>query len=162
MIEPIYNIDIHRLDGSVLTLGQYKDKKLLIVNVASECGLTPQYTQLQELYELYNDKLEIIGVPCDDFGHQEPGSHEEIGAFCTKNYGVTFSLTQKISILSDTHPLYLYLTQKALNGFGDFSIEWNFHKFLIDENGKLLASYASVTSPLSDEILVHFSEENQG
>jgi glutathione peroxidase len=149
----IYHIPIKTLNGLPLELSKFEGKNILIVNVASECGFTPQYGQLQELYDLYPEKLEIIGCPCNDFGGQEPGSSEEIAQFCSVNYGVTFPISQKISITSDPHPLYKWLTDKSLNGKNDHKVEWNFHKFLIGTQGELVGSYASGISPLSDEIL---------
>jgi glutathione peroxidase len=131
-----------------------RGKKILVVNTASACGLTPQYKQLQELYEATKDKLEIVGVPCNDFANQEPGSAEEIERFCEVNFGVTFPLLEKVKIMSDTpHPLYQFLTQKALNGLEDSEVKWNFQKYLINEEGKLTHVFSPVTEPLSDEIL---------
>jgi len=125
-----------------------------VVNTASACGLTPQYKQLQELYETTKDKLEIVGVPCNDFANQEPGSAEEIERFCEVNFGVTFPLLEKVKILGDTpHPLYQFLTQKALNGLEDSEVKWNFQKYLINEEGKLTHIFSPVIEPFSDEIL---------
>ena len=148
-----YDIKIKSLQGDEINLNQYKGKKILIVNVASECGYTPQYAQLQELYETHRDQLVIIGVPCNDFGGQEPGEASEIQTFCTKNYGVTFPITEKIGIKTNTHPLYQWLTSEELNGKGDFEVKWNFHKFLVNESGILIGAYPSSTSPLDDAIL---------
>ena len=149
----IYDISIHDINNNPLDLSQFKGKKMLIVNVASECGFTPQYAQLQELYENYSDKLEIVGVPCNDFGKQEPGSHQEIKSFCQKNYGVTFTITEKVSLYNPIHPLYEWLTTKEKNGVLDSAVEWNFHKFFINEEGKLLGSYKSAISPFDEGIL---------
>ncbi|HPK10891.1 MAG TPA: glutathione peroxidase [Saprospiraceae bacterium] len=149
----IYGIKINKLDGSPLNFEDYKGKKLLIVNTASECGLTPQLAQLQELHENYGDKIIVIGTPCNDFGNQEPGNSAQIQEFCTLNYGVSFILTEKVKIKIDPHPLYQYLMNESENGIGNFEVEWNFHKFLLDEDGIILKSIAATTSPLSNEIL---------
>ena len=126
---------------------------MIAVNVASECGYTPQYQQLQELYDEFDDKLVIIGFPCNDFGGQEPGEADEIQRFCDLNYGVTFPLSAKIGIKKNTHPIYNWLQNKAENGILDHQVQWNFHKFLIDEQGQLHAAYAASVSPLDDRIL---------
>jgi glutathione peroxidase len=152
-MKSIYDISIHKLDGSSLDLGQFKGKKLLIVNVASACGYTPQYKQLQELYEKFNSKLEIIGVPCNDFGAQEPGSAQEIQQFCEKNFGVTFTLTEKVGILQNTHPLYQWLMNQSENGHSDNEVKWNFFKFLVDENGQLKGAFSSGVSPFDESLL---------
>ena len=149
----IYGIKINKLDGSPLNFEDYKGKKLLIVNTASECGLTPQLAQLQELHENYGDKIIVIGTPCNDFGNQEPGNSAQIQEFCTLNYGVSFIFTEKVKIKIDPHPLYQYLMNESENGIGNFEVEWNFHKFLLDEDGIILKSIAATTSPLSNEIL---------
>lgn len=126
----------------------------MVVNVASECGFTPQYQQLQELYEEFQDKLMIVGFPSDDFGGQEPGTNEEIRAFCTRRYGVDFPLAAKIAIKgSNTHPVYQWLTQKTQNAVADSKVHWNFHKYLLDESGHLVKNFPSLVSPLDDEIL---------
>lgn len=149
----IYSIEINLLDGTPLSLSDFKGKKILFVNVASECGFTPQYEGLQSLYEKYSDKLMIIGVPCNQFGEQEPGSSEEITSFCKKNYGVTFLMTEKVDVKGDgQHPLYQWLTSKEQNGVQNASVKWNFHKFLVDENGSLLKDFGSITEPESDKI----------
>jgi glutathione peroxidase len=150
----MHHISINKLDGKPLLWDQFKDKKLLFVNVASECGFTPQYAQMEELYGLYKDKLEVIGVPCNDFGNQEPGDANEIKAFCDRNFGVTFTITEKVSIISNPHPLYAWLTQKSLNDVSDNTVAWNFHKFLVDEDGKLLGSFASDVLPIDPQITV--------
>jgi len=131
-----------------------------VVNTASACGLTPQYKQLQELYEATKDKLEIVGIPCNDFANQEPGTAEEIEHFCEMNFGVTFPLLEKVKILGEApHPLYQFLTQKSLNGLQDSEVKWNFQKYLINEEGKLTQVFSPVTEPLSDEILKAISHE---
>lgn len=142
------------LDGTDIDFSQYKDKKILIVNTASACGLTPQYEGLEKLYQQYKDKLVIIGFPANNFKGQEPGTNEEIKEFCKKNYGVTFPMAEKISVTGDdTHELYIYLkAQAAAKGFAD-PVKWNFGKFLIDEKGELIATFSPKTEPMSEEIL---------
>jgi glutathione peroxidase len=149
----IYDIKINSLTGDPIDLSQYKGKKILFVNVASECGFTPQYADLQKLYETYNDKLMIIGVPCNQFGGQEPGEAEQIQNFCSINYGVTFLITEKIDVKGDNqHPLYAWLTQKELNGVKNSTVKWNFQKYIVDEEGKFVDYFFSVTKPLSSKI----------
>ncbi len=132
----------------------FKGKKVLLVNTASECGYTGQYEDLEKLHQKYKDKLVVIGFPCNQFGGQEPGSAEEIVGFCKKNYGVSFLLTEKIDVKGDNqHLVYRWLTQKSLNGVGDYTVEWNFNKFLVDENGKLVKYFPSRVKPLSDELV---------
>lgn len=150
----IYDLHLKSIDGKEIDFHQYKGKKLLIVNTASECGYTPQYAELQELHELHGNKITILGFPANNFGGQEPGSNEQIGSFCQKNYGVTFQLFAKSSVLApDQNPLYQWLTQPAENGWNTEAPSWNFCKYLIDENGQLLKFYSAAVSPLSDEIL---------
>lgn len=143
------------INGKTVSFSEFKGKKVLVVNTASECGYTKQYAQLQELYDTYKDKgLVIIGFPCNDFGGQEPGSEAEIAAFCQKNFGVTFPLMSKISVKGDDmSPVYKWLTSREQNGVLDAKVKWNFHKFLIDEEGRMVADYGSGTKPLDDEIL---------
>jgi glutathione peroxidase len=143
------------INGKPVSLSEFKGKKVLVVNTASECGYTKQYAQLQELYAMYQDKgLVVIGFPCNDFGGQEPGSEAEIATFCQKNYGVTFPMMSKISVKGDdVSPVYQWLTSKEQNGVLDAKVKWNFHKFLIDEEGRLVAEYGSGTTPLDDKIL---------
>lgn len=150
-----YALEIKSLDKkSTIKMSDFKGKKVLIVNVASQCGYTYQYRDLQELHEKYQDKLVIIGVPCNQFGGQEPGTAEEIETFCQNNYGVTFQLAEKVDVKgSNQHPLYQWLTMKKLNGKDDFTVKWNFNKFLIDENGALINYFGSGTKPLSDELI---------
>jgi len=150
---PIYDVSIKKLDGTPLNLSEYKGKKILIVNTASECGFTPQYEDLQKLNDAYKDKLIIIGTPCNQFGGQEPGDASTIQSFCTKNFGVTFTLTEKVDVKGDhQHELYKWLTQKSINGALDSEVKWNFNKYLISEDGKLLAYFSSTTSPMSKDI----------
>jgi glutathione peroxidase len=134
----------------------FQGKKLMIVNVASKCGLTPQYEELQKLYDEYGDKLAIIGVPCNQFLGQEPGSSDDIASFCQKNYGVTFQMTEKVNVKGSTqHPLYTWLTTKAVNGVETTKVKWNFQKYLIDENGQYIAMIGPKTLPMSDEVMKH-------
>lgn len=150
-----YDFTVKTIDGEDISLSTFKGKKVLVVNVASKCGFTPQYAKLEELYEKYGkDNFVIIGFPANNFLSQEPGTNEEIKEFCTLNYGVTFPMMAKISVKGkDIAPLYKWLTQKSENGVQDAKVSWNFHKFLIDENGKWVASYGSSTNPLSEEIV---------
>ncbi len=151
--ESIYDISINSIDGNKIDLGVYKGKKILFVNVASECGFTGQYKGLEELYETYKDNLMIIGVPCNQFGGQEPGNAEEIQSFCQKNYGVQFLITEKVDVKgSNQHPLYRWLTEKSVNGLKNSSVKWNFQKYLVDEQGRLIDYYMSTTKPLSTKI----------
>lgn len=150
-----YDFTVKTIDGKDLSLSTFKGKKVLVVNVASKCGFTPQYAKLQELYTKYgNDNFVIIGFPANNFLHQEPGSNEEIKQFCTLNYGVTFPMMAKISVKGkDIAPLYKWLTQKSENGVEDASVSWNFQKFLIDENGNWIASFSPNIDPLSEKII---------
>lgn len=139
------------IDGKEFNFADLKGKKVLIVNTASECGYTPQYKDLQALYEKYNSKnFVIIGFPCNDFGGQEPGTESEIKSFCTKNYGVTFQMMEKVSIA--TSPIYQWLTHKTENGVLDATVKWNFNKFLIDEQGHLVKYLPSSVKPMDIEI----------
>jgi glutathione peroxidase len=148
-----YSIKINSISGSEINLKDYEGKKILFVNVASECGFTPQYEGLQKLYELYKGKLMVIGVPSNQFGNQEPGSVEQIQSFCEINYGVTFLITEKVDVKGDNqHPLYTWLTKKENNGVKNSSVKWNFQKYLVDENGGLIDYYWSLTKPMSKKI----------
>lgn len=150
----IYDLKLKALDGKEIDFHQYQGKKLLIVNTASECGYTPQYTELQHLHETYGDKITILGFPANNFGGQEPGSNEAIASFCTKNFGVTFQLFAKSSVLPpDQNPLYEWLTQPAQNGWNAEAPTWNFCKYLVDEKGQLQKFFSAAVSPLSNEIL---------
>ncbi len=152
--ESIYNIKIMQLDEkTALDLSQYKGKKILFVNTASECGFTPQYEDLQKLQDKYPEKLVVIGSPCNQFGGQEPGNSDQIATFCKKNFGVTFMVTKKLDVKgTNQHPLFQWLTSKSKNGVLDSEVKWNFNKFLVDENGKLVAYFASTTGPMSSDI----------
>lgn len=151
----LYDFKVNTLYGEEYDMAQLKGKKVLIVNTASKCGFTPQYADLQKIWEEYGgEKFVVIGFPANNFMNQEPGSHEEIATFCEVNYGVTFPMMEKISVKGDDiHPLYAWLTQKSENGVLDDPVGWNFHKFLVDENGKVVASYPSRTKPDSEEIV---------
>ena len=149
----IYDFKVVALDGGIIDFASFKGKKILIVNTASECGFTPQYEGLEQLYEKYKDKLVIVGFPANNFGSQEPGSNDEIKTFCKKNYGVTFPMAAKISVKGDdVAPIYKWLCNKSENGVLDAEVGWNFNKFLLDENGKLLAHFESRVKPMSEEI----------
>lgn len=156
---PIYDIEINSLEGQPIDLSDYKGKMILIVNVASECGFTGQYTDLQKLYDEYQDNLMVIGVPCNQFGGQEPGTADDIQTFCQKNYGVTFLMTEKVDVKgSNQHPLYKWLTSKEQNGNSNSSVKWNFQKYLINEDGQLVDYYFSITSPMSNKITKHLNQ----
>ena len=149
----IYDIEINSLQGKPINLSLFKGKKILFVNVASKCGFTPQYKELQKLHNLYEESLVVIGVPCNQFGKQEPGNSTEINEFCQVNYGVSFLITEKISVKgNEQHPLYSWLTKKNENGRKNSSLKWNFQKYLINEDGELIDYYYSITSPTSSKI----------
>jgi glutathione peroxidase len=149
----LYTIEINSLDGKPIHLNDYKGKYILFVNVASECGFTGQYEDLQKLYDTYQDKLMVIGVPCNQFGSQEPGTADQIQSFCSKNYGVTFLMTEKINVKGELqHPLYKWLTNKELNGVKSTSVKWNFQKYLVDDKGNFVDYFYSMTKPLSSKI----------
>ena len=152
----IYDISINGLDGEPISLKEFKGKKILFVNVASACGFTKQYKELQSLSETYADNLVVIGSPCNQFGKQEPGNASEIQEFCEVNFGVTFLLTEKISVKgSEQHPLYQWLTSKEFNGKKSSSVRWNFQKYLVDDKGDLIDYYFSITKPISSKITKH-------
>ncbi len=150
----VYDFSLTGTDGKEVNLNMFKGKKILFVNVASKCGYTPQYEGLQKLYEQNKENLVIIGLPCNQFMNQEPGTNEEIQTFCSKNYGVTFPITQKIYVKGDKiHPLYNWLTRKEFNGVEDSKVKWNFQKYLIDEEGALIQVFGSKIKPLGEEII---------
>jgi len=150
----IHQFKVKSIDGGIIDFSKFKGKKILVVNVASQCGYTRQYAGLEKLYEAHKDKLVIVGFPANNFGSQEPGTDPEIVQFCKARFGVTFPMASKVSVKGeDTAPIYQWLTSKEKNGVLDATIGWNFNKFLLDENGKLLAYFPSKTEPDSDNIL---------
>lgn len=152
----LYNIKLNSLQGKEINFSEFKGKYILFVNVASKCGFTPQYKDLQKLHDEYKDKLVVIGVPCNQFGKQEPGSASEIEEFCEVNYGVSFLITEKIDVKgTNQHPLYNWLTKKSENGRKNSSVKWNFQKYLVDSKGQLIDYYYSITSPTSSKITKH-------
>ena len=153
----IYDIEINNLQGKPINFSEFKGKYILIVNVASKCGFTPQYKELQKLHEKFKDSLVVIGIPCNQFGSQEPGNSFEIQEFCEVNYGVDFLITEKIDVKgSKQHPLYNWLTDKNLNGHKNSSVKWNFQKYLVDPKGNLIDYFYATTNPLSSKITKHF------
>ena len=149
----IYDISLKDINGAQIDIKQFKGKFILFVNVASKCGFTKQYADLEKLYQTYNDDLVIIGLPCNQFGGQEPGNAEEIQKFCTQNFGVSFILSEKIDVKGDDiHPIYSWLTDKKKNGNISSSVKWNFQKYFVDRNGELINYFYSTTSPLSKKI----------
>lgn len=153
MEKSFYDFKMKDIDGNEVDFNQYRGKKVLVVNVASKCGYTPQYGELQELNERYGDQVTILGFPANNFGGQEPGTNEDIKAFCTENYGVTFQMFDKISVEGvDKHPLYRWLSDKNLNGWNDKEPTWNFCKYLIDEEGQLKEFFPSSVKPMDEEI----------
>jgi glutathione peroxidase len=144
-----YDFEAKSLDGKPVQLQDFKGKALLIVNTASKCGFTPQYQGLEEIYKRFRDRgLIVLGFPCNQFGAQEPGTADEIGAFCEKNYGVSFPMFEKIDVNGDTtHPLYKWLKDEAPGVLGSKGIKWNFTKFLVDRNGQVKERYAPTTKP---------------
>ncbi|MBO9634456.1 MAG: glutathione peroxidase [Chitinophagaceae bacterium] len=151
----IYDLSVQLNNGKELNLGQYKGKKLLLVNTASNCGYTNQYDDLQELYKKFSGSLEIIGFPANDFHEQEKGNDEEIAQFCRINFGVTFPLVKKSVVVPSPqqHPVYQWLTKKDENGWNDQAPTWNFSKYLLDENGNLTDYFDPSISPLSKEVV---------
>ena len=155
-IDPLtsfYNLEATSIKEEGIKMDQFKGKKILIVNVASKCGLTPQYKELEDLYQKYSNNLVVLGFPSNDFLRQEPGSNEEIASFCSKNYSVTFPLFEKVRVKgSKKHAVYQWLTDPKKNGWNKKGPSWNFTKYLIDENGKLIKRFSPRTLPLSHEI----------
>jgi glutathione peroxidase len=153
---PFYDFRVETIDGKPFDFSSLKGKKVMVVNTASKCGLTPQYEELEELYKTYGGAGDfvIIGFPANNFMNQEPGTNEEIQVFCSENYGVTFPMMSKISVKGkDIHPLYKWLTSKELNGVKDSEVTWNFQKFLIDEKGRLAEVIPPREKPMSDKVL---------
>ena len=153
--ENFYDFVVKDIKGDDFKLADLKGKKVMVVNTASKCGLTPQYENLEALYKKYGgEDFVIVGFPANNFMKQEPGTNEEIASFCSINYGVTFPMMSKISVKGkDMHPLYHWLTEKDKNGFEDSSISWNFQKYLIDEDGNLVKVVSPRTDPMDDEII---------
>ena len=145
----VYDFEVNLLNGDPVKLSEYRGRALLIVNTASQCGFTPQYSGLERLYDQFKARgLEILGFPCNQFGKQEPGSSAEIAEFCSVNYGVTFPMFEKIDVNgTDTHPLYRYLKREARGVLGSEPIKWNFTKFLVDRGGEVVKRYGSTTKP---------------
>ena len=149
----IYDFKVQGLDGSKIDLAKYKGKKILIVNTASKCGYTPQFEELEKMYEQYKGKLVILGFPANNFKQQDPGTNAEIAEFCKKNYGVTFPMSEKISVKGDDiDPLFKYLVAEAAKKGIEDPIKWNFTKFLIDEKGQLITVFPSKVNPMSEEV----------
>jgi glutathione peroxidase len=155
-----YDFKVKTLEGKKFDFASLKGKKVMIVNTASKCGNTPQYKDLEEVYEKYQPNLVIIGFPANNFGSQEPGTATEIRNFCTENYGVTFPMMKKISVKGrNMAPLYKWLTSKSKNGILDSEVKWNFQKYLIDETGKLVAVIDPKEKPTSDKVLSWISSK---
>ena len=159
LTDNINDITVFDMNGKEVKLSSYNGKVLLIVNVASECGNTPQYAGLEDIYkEFQSQGFEILAFPCNDFGGQEPGTNEEIETFCTTNYGVTFPLFDKVKILGpDKSPLYAVLTDNSVTGKGD--VKWNFEKFLISKDGKIVERFGNKVQPTSDEVITAIKEQ---
>lgn len=154
----IYDFKVEGLEGGKIDFSKFKGKKIMIVNTASKCGNTPQYAELEQLYEKYKDKLVIVGFPANNFGAQEPGTNTEIKEFCTKNYGVSFPMAAKVSVKGDDiAPIFRYLTDEAKKMGYDDPIKWNFTKFLVDEHGKLITVIHNRTKPMSEEVLKYLN-----
>ena len=161
-IKSIYNIKMQSIDNESIDLASFKGKKILFVNVASKCGFTPQYAELQKLHETYKDQLVIIGIPCNQFMNQEPGSNEEIVEFCQKNYGVSFLMTEKVDVKgSNQHALYKWLTSKEMNGSLDSKVKWNFQKYLVNESGEFLEVFSSSIAPMDSKITIHLNKASE-
>ena len=151
--QSIYDSNINTIDGVSIDFNDFKGKYILFVNVASKCGFTKQYAQLEELYQAYKNDLVVIGLPCNQFGGQEPGDAQEIKSFCTENFGVSFIITEKINTKGpELHPIYAWLTDKKLNGKINSTVKWNFQKYLLNKDGKLIDYFNSTTSPMSSKI----------
>jgi glutathione peroxidase len=150
-----YDLSAETLEGDAYSFADLKGKRVLVVNTASKCGYTPQYEPLEELHKRYVDQdLVILGFPCNQFGRQEPGSSSDIREFCTRNYGVSFQMMSKVDVKGENqHPVYAWLTNQTQNGVGDHKVRWNFHKFLINEKGELVAALGSGADPLGDDVI---------
>jgi glutathione peroxidase len=150
---PVYDIPLVNIQGKPFSLAAYKGKRIIIVNVASRCGYTPQYAGLQELYKKFSNRLVVLGFPCNQFGDQEPGNEHQIVRFCSKAYGVTFPVFRKVIVKGEgIHPLYRWLTDPAMNGWNKRSPDWNFCKYVIDEQGRLMFYLSSATDPFDVRI----------
>ena len=161
-LQSIYDIEISSIENNAIDLSQFQGKKILFVNVASKCGFTTQYTELQKLHEVYGEELVIIGIPCNQFMSQEPGTNEEIAEFCQKNYGVSFLITEKVAVKgTNQHPLYKWLTSKELNGSTDSKVKWNFQKYLVNESGELLDVFSSNVKPNDKRITSYFGQVSE-
>ena len=155
-LQSFYDIKAKTIDGEIISMEKYRGKKTLIVNVASKCGFTPQYEDLQKLYEMHIDNLAILGFPSNDFLWQEPGTNEEIKNFCKRNYAVTFQMFEKVHVNGKKqHPIYYWLSDSKLNGWNDNTPSWNFCKYLIDEEGNLIEFYKSKIEPTDTLITRH-------
>ena len=151
--QSVYDIDLNNIDGANIDLSKFKGKYILFVNVASNCGFTKQYADLEKLYQQYKQELVVIGLPCNQFGGQEPGNSIEIKQFCQKNYGVSFPITEKINVKGENiHQLYAWLTDKEKNGNINSNVKWNFQKYLVGRSGELVNYFYSTTNPLSNKI----------
>jgi len=158
-ITSIYDCSALSIDGKEIPMSTFRGKKLLIVNVASQCGFTPQYADLEKLAKEEAAKVAVIGFPSNEFGGQEPGSNEEIASFCRLSYGVTFPMMAKISVTGEgKHQVFRWLTEKSLNGWNDAEPKWNFYKYLISESGELLKVFPSTVKPMSAELLAAVRE----
>ena len=158
-MENFHDLSAKTIEGAIYDFAKLKGKRVLIVNTASRCGFTPQYADLEQLHKQFgDDDFVVLGFPCNQFGFQEPGSAGDIASFCKKNYAVSFQMMEKVDVRgSDAHPVYQWLCDKARNGVDDHKVAWNFHKFLVDEEGRLVASLRSGVGPL-DDVIVDFAK----
>ena len=158
-MENFHDLSAKTIEGATYDFAKLKGKRVLIVNTASRCGFTPQYADLEQLHKQFgDDDFVVLGFPCNQFGFQEPGSAGDIASFCKKNYAVSFQMMEKVDVKgSDAHPVYQWLCDKARNGIEDHKVAWNFHKFLVDEEGRLVASLRSGVGPL-DDLIVDFAK----
>ena len=158
-MENFHDLSAKTIEGATYDFAKLKGKRVLIVNTASRCGFTPQYADLEQLHKQFgDDDFVVLGFPCNQFGFQEPGSAGDIASFCKKNYAVSFQMMEKVDVRgSDAHPVYQWLCDKARNGVEDHKVAWNFHKFLVDEEGRLVASLRSGVGPL-DDVIVDFAK----
>ena len=158
----IYDVEIKSLQKNPIQLSDFKGKHLLFVNVASKCGFTPQYKDLEKLHKEYADSLVVVGVPCNQFGKQEPGNNQEIEEFCKVNYGVSFLITEKIDVKGQQqHSLYKWLTSRELNNKKSSSVKWNFQKYLVNESGELLDVFSSNVKPNDKRITSYFGQVSE-